>query len=190
MAGFPFSGKSYILTQVLAKLPEQLECLIIDPKQYCYDNYETLPEEEQREMRLAAWQASNKMVQEHLEKMADIEMLVYDTSCASYLDMQPLFVCAKKHGHHIIYLYIQTDLEVCAKRAKDHWLSESAIEKYRQNFLISIPKLIKMANQAYIIKNNSQQIPDVSRIIEGVINHYDRIRQLNGACDSAHRPQS
>lgn len=171
MAGYPFAGKSTLLEVFRQNLKQaDYEAIIISPKDYRTDDYETLDEDSKRDMNLAAWECSLELLAEQIKENKDDSIVIYDTSCASLYRMQDYFKLAKKYSHYVIYCYINADLLICENRADGKWFNSDIIDKYKMNFKESVPILTKLADKAIVINNNVEI--NVSKLV-GVFN--DRI---------------
>ena len=163
MAGFPFSGKSYVLEAILSKIAK--EVLVICPKDYRDDNLK-LKKEDQCKMDIAAWDVSLEALWEHMQRVDDTELIFFDTACASLAYMRYYFEGAKRFGHNVGYIYVQANLAECKKRANDKWLPQDVLKRYKKKFIESIEPLIKLSDWHFIIKNNLyDHVPDVSKIV-------------------------
>ena len=171
-AGYPFSGKSFIIDLLTRAIPDDL--IVISPRDFVDEKlYADLSENEKREMNIAAWEASLDMLYDQVKANKNDQIIIYDSACASYKRMFPYFVDSKSSGHFAIYAFIDADLSICEKRAGDKWLSGSIIDAYTMRFKENITRFAKLANKFIMIKNNSNDLPEVSKIIQ-VINN-DRI---------------
>lgn len=160
MAGYPFSGKSHI-AEILAKLHPDIN--IINPKLLRPAEYEKMSEDDKRDCNLAAWEVSLEELEEAIVTRSD-KITIYDTCCASFYKMEPYFVLAKQQRHKIIYVFVDSSLELCEKRAGSNWLPKEVIEKYDVNFGVSIEGLAKLADHTIVVKNQEDE-PDVTKIM-------------------------
>jgi hypothetical protein len=163
MAGYPFSGKSYVVSKILDVKPS---FNVIDPKNLRIDNYHLLDEASKREVNIAAWQVSIEYLQDLIKDSKN--NVIYDTACSSLNVMKPIFEESKKFGHKVVYVLVIADLSVCKSRAGDLW-NENMINKYKTNFKSSIPVLSAVADEVVVVHNNEE--PDIS----GVLGVYDGV---------------
>lgn len=169
MSGFPFAGKSVIARAIASSLPAEAHNVLIDPKAFRCDDFESLNEENKRTENLSIWEVSLDLLAEQIKKLSNKSILIYDTACASRTRMEQHFRNAKKANHKILYLFVQADLEKCAERAGDKWLPDDVVDKYIKNFEENVPAFKKMSDKMMIIQNNSDEKPNVSSIVEYVI---------------------
>lgn len=155
VAGFPYSGKSFVVQKILDKISN---CIVISAKDFRPDEYDTLNEEEQRELNISAWICSLEQLDKAITEFKNDRIIIYDTSCASYDKMCDYFLYAKNKGHKVIYLYIHSSLEKCRERAGQKWFNKEVEDKYKSSFKISIPKLSAMADKHIIINNINGEI--------------------------------
>jgi len=157
MAGMPFSGKSYIVEKL-----KKEGMIIICPKDYRPDDYNKYDENEKRDLNIAAWECSLELLEEQIKTTKNDTVIIYDTCCASYENMEGYFTLAKKMKRRIIYCYVHCPLDICEKRAGKDW-NNSMIDKYKANFKISIPRLAKEANFVVKINNDGTSL-DLTKI--------------------------
>jgi tRNA uridine 5-carbamoylmethylation protein Kti12 len=169
MAGYPFSGKSHVLREILNKLPTGRTVVVVDPKRCRTDHYGLMSEEEKREENLAAWEVSLDLLIEQIKNAALADIVVYDTACASLRSMKPYFEAAKKYDHKILYVFVRADLKACERRAGENWVPQDVLDKYVTKFEESVPTLAKMADARFIIENSQEVAPNVSKVIEKVL---------------------
>jgi predicted kinase len=169
MAGMPYSGKSYIVEKV-----KKEGMVVICPKDYRPDDYDKCDENEKRDLNIAAWECSLELLEEQIKTNKNDVIIIYDTCCASYENMEYYFKLARKMKHKIIYCYVHCPLDICEKRAENNWNKEM-IDKYMVNFKISIPRLIKEANLVVKINNDGTSL-DLNKI-ERHLHGPDRIHQ-------------
>lgn len=170
MSGYPFSGKSFVVGQLIEILPYQVE--LIDPKSYRSEDYETLDEIKKREENLSVWQVSVELLVEAIRTMGDEEIIIYDTACSDRKSMYPIFLDAKRQGHHILFIFVIANLETCKQRAGDNWLSDEVIDKYTKRFEENTPLFAKTANKLFSVRNDGGASPDLTRIAEHIISYY------------------
>lgn len=157
MAGMPFSGKSFVVEKI-----KKEGMIIICPKDYRPDDYEKYDENDKRDLNIAAWECSLELLAEQINTTRNDIIIIYDTCCASYENMEAYFKLAKKMKHKIVYCYVSCPLDICEKRAGKDW-KKDMIDKYKVNFKISIPRLAKEAN--FVIKiNNDGSSLDLTKI--------------------------
>jgi predicted kinase len=164
MAGMPFAGKSYVVDKLVDNLPD--EVLVITPKDYRPEEYDSMTEEQKKEINIAAWECTLELLKAKLKESNNNEIIIYDTSCASYLTMYDYFQTAHDCGHKVIYAFVKTSIEKCKERSKNT-MSNEIMDKYKEKFKDSIKGLSKMSDRFIIINNDEE--PDVSVILR-VIN--------------------
>ena len=161
MAGYPYAGKSYVARLLNVRFTQ---ICVIDPKTFRTDNYESLSEDDKREQNLAVWECSLDLLSD-LMKDKDA-VIIYDTACANLERMRPYFQDARIAKHHVIYLFVSADLEKCKIRAGDKWLPEDIIDKYTRNFEVGAPEFGKLAHKTFVVVNNQDTPPDVTKVID------------------------
>jgi predicted kinase len=166
MAGYPYAGKSLVVQMLtIALRKHSYPYDLIDPKELRDETYTNLNEEDKRDMNIAAWEISLEMLAEKISAPQN-KLLIYDTACASYRGMEPLFKLACQKHHRVVYAFVDASLDLCKLRAGSEWLSNDVIEKYQVNFAESIEKLINWSSDYFIIKNNVQgSLPDISKLV-------------------------
>ena len=175
LAGYPYAGKSFVIDLLIKTISDDL--IVISPRDFMDKGlYDDLPENEKREMNIAAWETSLDSLYDQIKANKNNQVIIYDSACASYKKMFPYFVDAKSSGHCVIYVFVDADLSICKKRAGDKWLSSSVIDAYTMRFKENVVRFAKLANKFIKIKNNSNDTPDVSKLIQ-VINNDDRISE-------------
>lgn len=158
MAGFPFSGKSYVVDMVTDRLDKKIR--VISPKTFLLGEART---EADRQLEMvSAWEVSLEDLDKHMKNINEI--IIYDTACSS-LVMETYFKKAKDLKHKIIYVFVQASLDTCAKRAGDSWLPEQVISKYTNNFEKSIKLFKSIADVTIVIKNDTDSPPDIVRMV-------------------------
>jgi tRNA uridine 5-carbamoylmethylation protein Kti12 len=169
LSGFPFAGKSFVVNEIVTKLPTSGPVIVIDPKQYRCDNYEELSEDQKRDENLAVWEVSLDALYEQIKKLSNRTILFYDTACACRSRMEPLFRDAKRAGHHVIYLFVSADLGRCEQRAGSKWLPQEVIDKYIKNFEENITEFKRVSHKMFIVNNDTDETPDVTAIIDYIL---------------------
>jgi hypothetical protein len=163
MAGFPKSGKTFVLDLILSKLKKDV--FVVCPVDFRQDDYDESNEEKRRDIDLAAWEASLDLLWEEVCGSDDSNIIVYDTCCASLGKMSPYFKGIRKKGHVIVYLFVKSSWEKCKERA-EAWLPKEVVNLYKDKFKYSIPGLCELSDHVVIVENNSDDVPDVSKIMK------------------------
>jgi predicted kinase len=172
MAGYPKAGKSFVVDLICEKTDKDI--LVISPKECRDDNYDDLDEDDKREMDISAWSASLDILWEQLKSTDDTEIIIYDTACASLNKMKPYFEGAKEH-HTVVYVFVQASLAKCKERAGSKWLPGEVVNSYTQRFKEDVKTFKELSDYTVIVKNNSDDVPNVDKIIGIIKNGNDRI---------------
>lgn len=168
MAGYPKAGKSFIVNLLCEKVDEDI--LVISPKDCRDENYDKLDEEARREMDISAWSVSLDMLWEQIQETDDSEIIIYDTACASINKMKPYFEGAIKKGHTVVYVFVQAYLSKCRERSGENWLPKEVVNSYTERFKHDVKEFRELSDYTVVIKNNSDEIPDITKLI-GLIDH-------------------
>lgn len=163
MAGLPFAGKTFVVDSLLGKIKQ--DALVISPKDFREDNYEKLSEPDRREMDIAAWAGSLEYLWVQIQARNDGEIVIYDTACASLDKMRPYFEGAGKNRHAVIYVFVHAGIRTCRERAGEKWLPKEVIDSYKSRFKDSVEKFCEIADHHVVVKNNSSDDPDVSKLV-------------------------
>lgn len=164
MAGMPFAGKSYVVDKFVEKLPD--EVLVIAPKDYRPDDYDNMNEEQKKEVNITAWECTLELLKDNMKQYKKEEIIVYDTSCASYLTMYDYFQTARDCGHKILYIFVKASPEKCKERSGKNAISDEIIGKYKEKFKDSVKGLSKMSDKVIIINNDEE--PDIMAILRAI----------------------
>lgn len=180
MAGYPFSGKTFVLDKIIEAL--DFDVSVVSPRDFIdKDEYEKLDEQRKQEMNVAAWEASLDELWTQTQRDSDGEVIVYDTCCASLKKMRSYFEGAKAKKHTIMFVFVQAPLTVCKERAGEKWLPADVIELYKTRFKENLQEFILMADHYAIIKNSTNKTPDVSKVLRVLVQHHnDRVSQSIG----------
>lgn len=162
MAGLPYAGKSYVINLIADAIPEK-ECLVISPKSFREDNYESLNEDAKREMNIAVWEVSLDYLGGIILKNKNQDLIFYDTACSSLCGMELYFQSAKRNGHKILYVFVHADVETCKARGAP--IKDEIFQRYNIAFSESIEPLINMSDAHVVVMNNDESIPDVAKIV-------------------------
>lgn len=163
MAGYPYSGKTFVVELLKAAIPE---VQVVSPKLLLErdSEYEKLEEEEKHKRSIAAWDVTLQYLQK--EACADPKgILLYDSCCASYQVMDRVFRKLKKHKHRIIYTYVHASIERIKARAGAKF-DEGVIDKYTRSFEESVAHLGGLADWKVVIKNDSDERPNISKLLK------------------------
>jgi adenylate kinase family enzyme len=177
MAGFPFSGKTYVVQRLIELCPIfQTEFgIIITPTAFRPDDFDKMSEQAKRDINIAAWECSLDLLKEKIAECDSRYIIIYDTSCASLI-MQPYFELAKQK-HRTIYAFINTNNSMCEQRAQGYFLPKEVIAKYKNNFKISIPVLSKLVNKTVVINNHVEETPNLNVLVREITDASTRIHQ-------------
>jgi predicted kinase len=160
MSGLPYSGKSYVVDLLSRHLDNPV---IISPKDLRTDDYSSSNDEHKRCIDIAAWKVSLDLLYQSMKDKGSL--IIYDTACASANVMQKVFSDAKLMGHKVLYVFVNTDIDICKNRANGAWSDK--LDRYNDSFSVSIPILKKIATKMVIINNNDK--PDIDKLLS-VIN--------------------
>ena len=163
MAGYPFSGKSYIVELITQKSTKDI--LVINPKEYRGNNYDNLSSLEKREVNLSAWETSLDALRVIIRETNNNDITIFDTACASADVMEGVFRDAKSAGHAVLLVYVNADIGVCEKRAGKERLSDDVMKKYETNIASSIKRLWKISDGKIIVDNNYNKEPDITVVL-------------------------
>jgi predicted kinase len=164
MSGFPFAGKSY----VVKLLKEKIELTVIDPKEYrtLVEDYDSRSEEDRRDINISAWQCALESLTETLKSAKSEEKIVLDTTCATE-QMIDYFKMARKKGHKVVTLFVNSNLSLCRERAGKEWITEEVVSKYKSNFDKNLHGF-KNLSDLFLVINNNGETPDLSKVIEKI----------------------
>ena len=162
MAGWPKSGKSYIVAKLLKQLKGR-DVEVVCPRDYLEENFEQLEQEDKRANWLAAWRVGLDHLEEQILNSTDDDVLILDTAAASAKVMQYYFTLANKKGHTTVYLFVTASKDMIKQRSGEEW-NEELYEKYRVAFDESIPVLRKEASKAFILNNENE--PNIDKIMK------------------------
>jgi len=161
MAGFPFSGKTYVVEKLDKALGDS--ALVISPKFLFPPDYDDLDDNQKTETNIVSWRCSLDQLEASFD-MNNHEVIIYDTCCASFDAMEYYFRRALDKGHRVVLLYVYAHLDICAKRAGDKWFDSDVIEKYKSNFKTNLPRFVEISNKWFRIDNIEE--PDLRDVIE------------------------
>jgi tRNA uridine 5-carbamoylmethylation protein Kti12 len=169
-SGYPFSGKSFVIEELKKALLEEIirtseDLLVVDPKKYRPDEYDTLSEEDKREVNISAWECSLEELKEVIEDNPNEHVIIFDTSCASYKRMSEYFTFAKSCKHQVVYVFVNARVETCERRAGNKWMGEVVIQKYKDSFKENIVKFKATADKTIVINNNADVAPDIRKLV-------------------------
>lgn len=169
MSGYPFAGKSYTVDKIIESVDTDI--LSINPKDFRVEDYDGLRDEEKRDVDLACWKASLDLLGEQIAGNHDSEVIIYDTACSSYDKMKQYFEYAKENNHTVVFCFVQANLKICEERAGENWLPKKVVDVYIDRFKNCIKDFADLADKTIIIKNNSNEVPDVSKITKLLVTH-------------------
>lgn len=164
MSGFPFSGKSHIVSLLKEKLPD---LIIIDPKEYrkLVDGYDMLSEEDKRDINISSWQCALERLEDLIREGSQKDKIVFDTTCATE-QLFDYFKLARSRGHKIVYLFVHADLKTCRERAGKDWISEEVVKKYQDNFKRNILEFKNLSDLCSRIDNSGEI--NLEKVIEKI----------------------
>jgi predicted kinase len=165
MAGYPFSGKSYVVGKLLELLPNDYHVVVINPKEYVSGN----TEEEIADSKLYAWEACLDVLESSIMNKDD-RVVLFDTACATYGIMSKFFKLAKSQGRRVVYCFVSSPISLCVSRSNGSF-SSRIVEKYKEKFLVSIPKLSELADDVFVVENINKSV-DVSSLVGLVKSEY------------------
>lgn len=151
-SGFPYAGKSTLVQKLVEELDGK-HVLHINPKDYYPDEFDNLTNEEQTEIATTAWEMSLETATKSICALPNKALIIFDTCCNKSLHMRPLFMNAKLRGHRVYLVYVHADLKNRSKRT-DKDLSKFE-DKYRTNFLETLPILKEHADTFVTFSNNN-----------------------------------
>ena len=153
-SGYPYSGKTEFAKALAAEFKGLAAVVHIDPMSLRPPEYATLPLDEQKRARIAAWEVSQSMLTDAL-KEPNSTLVIFDTCASKATSMMPHFTNAKVHKHDVVYVFVGATLPECRQRAGTNWPQHDVIAGYGKDFLDSIPKLKDLSTKFFFIKNNN-----------------------------------
>jgi hypothetical protein len=161
MAGYPHSGKTFVVELLKAAIPE---IQVISPKLLLErdSEYDKLDEEEKRTRSIAAWEVTLLYLQGEARTNPK-DILLYDSCCASYQVMDPLFRRLKKMKHKILYAFVHASMENIKVRGGAKF-DEDIIDKYTRSFEESVAHLGGLADWKVVIKNDER--PNIGKLLK------------------------
>lgn len=162
-SGFPYAGKTLFLDILLdtfntegeeeeeGEIKDELDIVRICPKEYYPDNFDTLHDNDKSTFAISAWEVSLEETEKAIEEHENKTLIVLDTAAAKVKKMRPLFSIAKKRGHSVIYVFINSSLEDRQNRTNDD--VERFEEYYANSFKITVPHLKSLSDTFMLIKN-------------------------------------
>ena len=163
MCGPPGSGKSTVADLFL----EEIDADLIRPSDWMPDNIETLGGELEREYRIQCWRTAIEKTKELVITVSPEELIVLDCANAKYHTIDPTIQKAKRAGHEIVLLYVNTPRSVCKERMADDWVGDETFNGYVDNIKTSLPKYKRTCNKFLVINNHSCQ-GDLTNSVEAI----------------------
>jgi predicted kinase len=155
-AGYPWSGKSTFVQALMTNFNDH-KVINIDPTSLRPPEYETMPPDDQKQARIAAWEVGQTMLTD-ATKESNSTLVIFDTCAAKASSMIPHFIDAKVHKHDVVYVFVGAALSECKQRAGIKWPPQDVIKGYGKDFLDSIPKLKDLSSKFFFIKNKNDLI--------------------------------
>lgn len=144
LAGLPGSGKS----SVLEGIKNKSDITIIDPTCGLPTDINILPDNDQRDYRIAGWQIALEDLRKEVNDQQK-KCIIFDSCASKYKPFETIVLEAKLMHRKIVYAYIKRDRTKCIE-IRD----ESVILKYEQDYKASIPEFVSIANNRMIINND------------------------------------
>lgn len=151
-AGYPYSGKSELVREIVARLPK-MKTVLVDPVSLRVPEYDSLSQEDQASVRIAAWQVAMDTVFKAISSEPDSTLIIFDTCGAKSSVMEPLVAHAKLRNHTTFYVFVRATLQECSKRAGPKWPTSDVINGYIKDFTESVPRLKSTAKYFILVKN-------------------------------------
>ena len=152
-SGFPYAGKTKFVKLLLDKIDHAIH---IDPKDYYMENFEELNNDEQSAVGITAWEMSLERAEKCINKLPNKALIILDTCCAKINSVRSVIHEARRAGHNIYCIYVDSSLENRKSRAPGKDI-ESYQQRYADDFLITLPKLKDLADTFMIIVNDDDQ---------------------------------
>ena len=149
MSGLPYSGKTTYVDS------NHNDSIVIDPKNYYPDDFESLDKEERSEIAIAAWGLSVSELYDEIKSERDSSIIVHDTCGSSISYLLDTCLVARNNKHKIRFIYVNTPLKVCRKRSGGE-IDDSVFRRYIKKFKDILPIMKKQANEFTIIDGKSE----------------------------------
>ncbi len=151
MGGLPKSGK----TAIANKLADEFGATLFGTDHLLPENINELSEEEQKDIRLFAWQECHDEAVKFCsnKKNAD-KIAIYDTGGSSIRVLEEFERLCSIYDHEMLYVYVHDVKDRCARRGADRKLLDDYFEKFKTT-------LRRFKDRLMIIKNEGE-ISDLS----------------------------
>jgi tRNA uridine 5-carbamoylmethylation protein Kti12 len=178
-SGFPYSGKTTYANLLKEELDNQL-ILHINPKDYYPDDFSSLPEKDQIDIGVTAWEMSLETATKAITSTPDKVLIIFDTCCNKSLHMRPLFMNAKLRGHHVMMVYINATLEDRLSRVSEIDVDKiKGLEtKYKESFSTTLPALRSHADSFVVVHNPNTKTEASENLVESARTFADKIKRI------------
>lgn len=150
--GYPQSGK----TEFARRLKTEIKWTVhLDPKEWLPEDYVNLDDRARLAWMTSAWELACEKLTEYAEKTPNEVLIIFDTAAAKHLVISPMLSFAKKHGHTIIYVFVDASLKDRKQRTPEPGHIEKIQPGYTVDFKHTIPALKKLSDKFVLIKNSN-----------------------------------
>lgn len=151
MAGLPLSGKSTLVEKYIGQLDlfDTVNTCVIDPTDYYPDDIDNLDGQEQKDIKIAAWECAFDELKDIAKSNDNKLVIIYDTCGSNEWQVMDIIRNGSKLGHHILYAYVHESTKVCMERSN---LDKSIFRKYIERFS-ELSDIIPAEVDKIVIKN-------------------------------------
>jgi len=129
MGGLPKAGKTTFVRLLRDRMPD---LVVFGPDEMLPKNLESLSEEEQKELRIAAWQKCHERALSFCTKKRNrLQIAVYDTTGSNLSSLEELERMCSIYDHDLLYVFVHDLKERCRQRGVEGSLLDVYFEKLK-----------------------------------------------------------
>jgi len=152
MCGLPSCGKSVTIDIIIQKTMGP-PVRVIRPEDWLPDNINSLGAEAEKNYRIESWKFAISMAEKAVEECNSSELIVLDCANSKFRPLESLLRRAKRNGHKLAVLYVNSRPAQCEARAGDKWVGAQVVQTYVESIRNSLPKFKSKCDRIIIVEN-------------------------------------
>ena len=151
MCGLPSCGKSAVVDIISEKSGSTV--WVVRPSDWLPDNIDQLDPEEEKNYRIECWRTAISNTEEAVEKCDPSDAVILDCGNSKFRPLNGLLRTAKRNGHKLFVLYVNSSAVQCEARAGKQFVPAKVVKSYIESIRDSLPKFKSKCDRIIVVEN-------------------------------------